>query len=532
MKNNSCYESDWRPYVFPKAKANFASPDEIKNKYSKVDFNAEDIDAGGLPVISDGKTGYINTETEHTIIFGETGSGKSRKLIAPLIANLAKAGESMIVFDIKGEFSTGTMSSGIMGILNDCEYNLVFLDFRGLESDGYNLLEYPYTLLNEGKKDEAMVQISNIAQVIGSVYDGSKADPFWEITAKQYIISVMMMIFKYCRDINKINFLSLATYTTLESCNIMSKIARKITSSDNIVTMLRSILSEPERTLASTLASANSILEIFISNEKLLKMMSKTTFSLSDIYEKKTALFIIVPDEVKTYDRICGIILSQINSMLVCDAYKYNGALPRRVNIVCDEACNYTIPNIGRNISTNRSRNIRWYLSCQSKKQFENTYEKDADTTMANCANTYFLSSSELSLLTYLSEKAGRTEATEDGDFMPILSVQDLQSLKKGWEFTEVYFTSKNISFVTKLPDVNAYEFMAPYAENKKCELPKLRRRQFLKTYTASEMLFDLNEAMDKAQKDGMDDGMELSDEMQQKLDKRFDEIFGKKQNG
>ena len=85
-------------------------------------------------------------------VIGETGSGKSRKLIAPLICNLAKAEESMIIFDIKGEFSTGILSSYVRGILHNNGYNCVFLDFRNLESDGYDLLAYPTKLYREGKK--------------------------------------------------------------------------------------------------------------------------------------------------------------------------------------------------------------------------------------------------------------------------------------------------------------------------------------------------------------------------------------------
>jgi len=134
---------------------------------------------------------------------------------------------------------------------------------------------------------------------------------------------------------------------------------------------------------------------------------------------------------------------------------------------------------------------MRWYLVAQSKKQLENIYEKDADIILANCTNTYFLNSSELSLLEYLSEKAGKTTINETGMHMPLLSVQALQSLKKGWEYTEAYFTSKDISFVTKLPDISMYDHLKIY-EGKKYALPKLRENQSLDVYTADEMLRDV----------------------------------------
>jgi type IV secretion system protein VirD4 len=452
-----------------------------------------------------------------SMIWGETGSKKSRTLIAPLICNLAKAGESMVIFDIKGEFSTGVLSPYIRGVLQDCGYNHIFLDFRNLESDGFNLLEYPYKLYNSGKKDEAIQHVNNIAKALSAVYNDTKADPFWEISARQFIVGILMLLIKYCKEINKVNFLSVATYNTEKDCEKLIGILNAIKSDDNITTMLRGVLVAPDRTLSCILSTVSSMIESFISSKQLLRMMSKSTFNVSDIYRKKTAVFIIVPDEVKTYDYICGLILNQFSAMLVNDAYKYGGELPRRVNFICDEFCNYFVPNMSRNISAHRSRNIRWYLVCQSKKQLENIYEKDADVILANCTNTYFLNSSEMSLLEYLSAKAGSTTVTEIGSYMPLLSVQNLQSLKKGWEYTETYFTSKDISFVTKLPDISMYNYSRGCA-NKKYTLPKLRMGQVLTTYTADEMLKDVKNSQSK-NNGGYD--------IQKDLEKKFDELFG-----
>ena len=516
MKNNYRYESDWSPYVFARQEANFTPSDEIKEKFTKVSFVDTHIPAGGLPVICDGETGYLNTETEMTLIYGETGSKKSRTLIAPLVANLAKAGEGMVLFDIKGEFSTGKLSPYIRGVLEECGYRCIFLDFRNLQSDSYNILEYPYKLYHSGKKDEAMGQVSHIAHALSSIYEGSKADPFWEISARQYIICIIMLVIRYCPNPDKLNFLSIATYSDEKNCEIMKKAADIIKANDNIGTMLKNVLSSPERTLASILVTVSSFLEVFISNENLLKMTSSTTFAIGDLYERKTAIFVIVPDEIKTYDRICGIILNQISATLVGDAYRYGGELPRRVNFICDEFCNYYVPNMERSISAHRSRNIRWYLVCQSKRQLEKVYEREADTITANCANTYFLNSSEMALLEHLSARAGQTTVTENGFSKPLISVQDLQSLKKGWEYTETYFSSKDIHFVTKLPDIGMYGYLKRH-EGKKYGLPK-SPRPAVKTYTAEEMLDDIKTKPKRSSEY----------DLQKELEAKFDEIFGK----
>lgn len=257
--------------------------------------------------------------------------------------------------------------------------------------------------------------------------------------------------------------LTLASYTDWDSCENMRKIAELIDVENNIMTMLRSVTSEPEKTRMSTLATVNSMLTNFLTNEKLLRMLSNSTFDLHDISQHPTALFIILPDEVDTYAPIAGLMLQQISATLVQDAYKSGGKLSRRVNFLCDEFCNYYVPGMMRSISAHRSRNIRWYLVCQSQKQLQACYPNEADTIVANCSNIYFLNSSELSLLEYLSRRAGTTTITADGSPEPILSIADLQGLKKGWTHTDVYFTSGATHYVSAMPDISQYHFVSEY---------------------------------------------------------------------
>ena len=42
--------------------------------------------------------------TEHTMVYGATGAGKSRGFVKPFILQCAKRGESLILVDPKGEF--------------------------------------------------------------------------------------------------------------------------------------------------------------------------------------------------------------------------------------------------------------------------------------------------------------------------------------------------------------------------------------------------------------------------------------------
>lgn len=460
------YEADWRAYAFPRQVYGFAAEDTLEEKYTRVHLEKDTpLKAGGLPVMSDGVSAIINTENEHSLIYGGTASKKTRTLMVPLIEILAQARESMIIMDIKGELSDGRTFPEIRGALEANGFDCRFFNLRDMNADGFNLLLEPYRLYREGHRDEAIRMCNDIVEALAGIYRGTTADPFWEMTARLYLVSVMILLFEMCQDVRKINMLTLASYTDWNSCEDMRRIADLIAVENNIMTMLRGVTSEPEKTRMSTLATVNSMMTSFLTNEKLLKMLSNSTIDLHRIGRQPTALFIILPDEVDTYGAIAGLMLQQIGATLVQDAYKCGGRLPRRVNFLCDEFCNYYVPGMMRSISAHRSRNIRWYLVCQSQKQLEACYPSEADTIVANCTNIYFLNSSELSLLEYLSKRAGYTTVTPDGTPAPIISVADLQGLKKGWTHTDVYFTSGDIHYVSAMPDISQYRFVSAYKD-------------------------------------------------------------------
>lgn len=491
MSMHFSYEADWRPYAFPRDESSLASEEELKERYTTEVLTARaNMKAAGIPILSDGKEVTFNADNEMNIIFGATGSKKSRLLVAPYICICALAGESMVIPDIKGELSQGELSPPIRGILEAKGYNVRVVNFRDMDCDGFNILLEPYRLYRQGNRDEAVSEVNKIINALASIYHGSGADPFWERTAAQYLMAVIILLYELCDDPEKINMLTLASYTNEDSCEYMRQVVECIHYDNNIMTMLRSVVSEPERTRMSTLATVNSFFSDFIINEKLLKMLSTTTFEMEELYQEKTALFLIIPDETDAFRGIVGLLLSQISSFLVREAYKFGGKLDRRINFICDEAPQYFIPKLGNSTSTHRSRNIRWTIVCQSRKQLETVYAKDAATILANCTNLFFLSSPETELLEELSQRAGYTNITPDGQPKRLISVAGLRGMKKGWDYTDVYFASGSAVCVSRLPDISKYDFVRQYTEP-----GKLEHREYpeLKTYPAKQMFTDIH---------------------------------------
>lgn len=516
------YEADWRQFAFPEDQFHLASVQELLEKYSTFELTPDiELPAGGMPILSDGHTVTINSENEMTLIYGEPGSKKSRVLISVLLAILALAGESMIIPDIKGELSTGILAPKIMGILKKKGYNIRVINFRTLDGDGFDLLGNAFEEYKKGNREEAMVQLHNIIDALGKFYKGSSSDPIWEKSAKEILMAISILMCEICEDTEKINLLSLASYTSKESCNNLERIEQMLDQNNNTLVMLRSILSEPEKTKMSTLATVSSFFSDFIINERLLKMLSTTTFRLEELYQEKTALFLVLPEEVETYNSVAGLIFSQISSFLVAKAYEHGGQLPRRVNYVCDEFCNYYIPGMGRNISAHRSRNIRWYLVCQSRKQLETSYPREFGTILSNCKNIYFMGSPDIELMEELSERAGYTNISEDGTPQRLISVGDLRQIKKGWEYSEVYYTSGALTCVSVLPDIDKYDFLNKFTEH--VSLPFYQYKG-LKMYTSEEMLKDvysMNRAFHKKTSGG-----QILLENEQTMADRYEKLF------
>ena len=136
-------------------------------------------DAGGIPLINDGKTLWVDDGEYHNLIIGSTGSGKTQCVIFPMVQSLAKHNESMVITDPKGEIYEQTSE-----MLRRKGYNIVLLNFRNpSQGNAWNPLTLPYRLWTNGNQDKAIELLDDLA--LNILYDESNknADPFWEKTS-------------------------------------------------------------------------------------------------------------------------------------------------------------------------------------------------------------------------------------------------------------------------------------------------------------------------------------------------------------
>lgn len=117
--------------------------------------------------------------TEHTMIYGATGSGKTRGFVKPFILQTARRKESMVLVDPKGEIYE-SMSA--------------FLKEEGYEVRMFNLLDMEnsdaWNCLSEIEHDKDLVQ--SIAEVIiKNTSNANERQDFWEKAELNLLMALM-----------------------------------------------------------------------------------------------------------------------------------------------------------------------------------------------------------------------------------------------------------------------------------------------------------------------------------------------------
>ena len=478
------YESSYAGYVYEKPATYWTSTEEVKKRLTEVDLeNTKEIKAGGMPIISDGGTAYIDTGDGHTVLLASSGMKKSICCYMPLIRILAASKENMVITDPKGE-----LYNREAGFLKKQGYNVLCLDFRTMDKDCYNVLRYAATVYRNGDKDKGLSLLSDIVNSLAEEQRHRAKDPFWPDTGALWLNGTGAIMFDAFPKIEQINILNWSDFNVRGSADIIEGHLLSKMPDNTVKAALKQCISSAENTFKSILITASSFLAMFNQNPKLAKMLSYSTFTLEDIIIPKTALFLVTDDTTSTADSILGMIISQIQSFLIDKAYhSRSGKLDVRMNFVLDEIASIPIPNMDKSLATHRSRNIRYYLCVQSLALLKERYD-NPEKLLSNCASILYLGSTELELLREIEEKLGKTCITPDGKERPLCSRSELMMLKKTWNHKEAIYMnlSEGIRYCTMLPSIEAYKVGNYPIPSYSVEPPAID------TYTVSEFVTDV----------------------------------------
>lgn len=387
----------------------FAINDEIENEFKVWNLNHE-LKSGGMIVTKIKDKYYYDDSTNHSLIIGSTGSGKTVSAIMPLIYNLADANESMIINDSKGEILRETY-----GYLKNKNYNIKIINLREPnKSDGWNPLHLPYKYFSNGDFEKEVETVNDFSYSI--CQEVSARDPYWSESSSAVLSGLALALIEDSKCEEQVHFNSLYNLLVYHGSKTLDNKKNSLDDyfdnkpfgnlSKNFYATGGFAKGETRATIFSVLSSK---LRIF-SDIGIAGMTSRTDFELENIGKEKTAVFLIIPDEKESRHVLSTLFVDQCYQSLVKLAQEQeSGKLPVRVNFVLDEFANMPpIKNFSNKITVSRGRNIRFYLIIQDFDQLKEKYRDQAGTIKSNCNNWLYLLTADNNTAQEISKRLGK----------------------------------------------------------------------------------------------------------------------------
>lgn len=355
---------------------------------------------------------YFEKDDVHALCIGATGSGKSRTVVLQSICLLGMAGESMVISDPKGELFNYTSD-----FLEKEGYNVIPIDFKNpLKSKKYNFLEGIINAVDENDMPKAIEKIWDLVESL--VPQDSHKEKIWVNGEASVLASAIMCVVYDNKEKERRHFRNMTNvfYFISQMCTPLPN-GKGIPLEEYVSSLeeghpARGLLAiseiAPKTTRGSFFTSALTTLKLF-TNELIYDMTNGNDIELKEIGRKKTALFIILPDEKTTYYALASLFVNQIYVDLVEEADSIGGRLNRRVNFILDEFGNFTkISGFDNKLTVGRGRGIKFNLFIQALSQLDEKYNKEiASIIKSNCQNWIYLQSDDLGTREEISKKLG-----------------------------------------------------------------------------------------------------------------------------
>lgn len=446
----------------------------------------------GVPLYNHNGEVYTDTTDSHTLIFGNTGTKKTRNFCIPSVYSIGASGESMIITDPKGEIYKNTS-----GFLANQGYDIQVLNFRDTEySIRWNPLEIPYNYYKNGAKDKAIEMITDFAIQLKAPVHSDK-DVYWENQAVDMFVGLVLIVFECEKEASKVNLKSvqgLRMYLDVSGKGSEQEVFWDLynTFPENSVIRYKLgtlySLRNTEKTFSSIVSVFDGMMSMFLFNDRIMSMLSASDIDIRELGDRKTAVYIIIPDEKTTFHFLVSVFVKQCYECLISSAHKNsNGQIKIRMNFVLDEFSNFPkISDMPAMISAARSRNIRFILIVQSKQQLTSMYGGDAETIKSNCRNWIFLACREIGLLDEISSLCGSVYTSDKGE-VPLLNITQLQSLKIGWTDSQALILRTGVRpYITNVKDFSVYPQSGyPFVRYKK------KPMKDVETFSAVKYMYD-----------------------------------------
>ncbi len=306
----------------------------VNKKYADKRFADNKILTQNVRIGLDGRKHRRNL---NVMVVGGSGSGKTRFYAKP---NAMQANTSMVLLDPKG----GEIARDTGQLLKAQGMEVKVLDLINMwRSHCYN----PFTYLMDDNDVQRLV--TNLFK--STTPKGAQTqDPFWDTAASMLLLALVFYL-KYEAPPDEQNFSMVMEM--LRSADVREEDEQYQSPLDELYGRLE--LRDPEhialkyyrdyrsgsgKTLKSIQITLAARLEKF-NLESLAAMTVTDELDLASLGEKKTALFIVLPDNDSSFNFLVSILYTQLFQQLFYAAdHKHGGSLPVPVHFLMDEFAN------------------------------------------------------------------------------------------------------------------------------------------------------------------------------------------------
>lgn len=222
------------------------------------------------------------------LIIGKPESGKTRGYMFNQVKEMISSGENLFIWDNKEEYYNYFYND-----LMDSDYTIKIVRLDEPEnSNGFNILSYPYSLYKNGNVDKALLLIQELG--VSMVKTSDDVTDFWDNNARDLLCSLILLLFKEGKE-EEINFYSIVNLLRKidADCNNLIEALRKYLSKLDVIDPIYSFGSAsifaPVDTRGGIFATLKSALSSYIFRPAMLDLVSTDEIDLRK--RNKTAIF-------------------------------------------------------------------------------------------------------------------------------------------------------------------------------------------------------------------------------------------------
>jgi type IV secretion system protein VirD4 len=399
-------------------------------------------DTGTDDYVTEKDIPYGARPNRNTITVGSAGSFKTTNFIIPLVMQLSRAGENMIINDSSTEISKSTYH-----ILKSRGYDIKIFNILNPEvSDGWNFI---------GAVGENPILSKSFARMIidSSAGKGDGGDSFWP--EGMYVLLSALILFVNTTPSNTIEQIRYILNNV--DINEIPDLFEELPNDHPAKMEFNTYMTSPVQ--RNVLNGAAQRLAIFNSTE-ISRICASDGISIIDDLAtpgKKTAIFIVTSAVDSTFSFIPSLFLTAAAVQL--SDYAANNieelTLPQPVHFIMDEFSNTgRIADIGRYLSATRKFGLVFHLIVQSFPQFYQRYdENEVLEIIGNCQYTLCFGAGEPMTAEFFEKYCGPTTVRTGMTASNSVVLKNTDQYREGEQQRSLFFANEILT-------MNKYEYL------------------------------------------------------------------------